>query len=1583
MKALVKFVQSCTTLLKGNQPTQLDIERFTNFRGYGAAQEVFESEHPDNSELKHSFINESNYDIAKLSCLSSFFTPDEIIAPMWQAVKKLNVRNGNALEPSCATGQFILQAPKSLNLKFEGIELDPTVGVAARALNPNAKLYTNQRFENANIEHSKNYSLVIGNPPYGDLVAHDKRFGSRKILDYFMLRSISELHEGGICCMVVSTWFMDSKNSFVRKVLSKNANLIAAARLPNDSFKDEGATLPTDVLVFQRSATPEHQPDWIQSRVITANGAETSVNGLFLDNPELVLGNLTVPSHFMHSCQVTGFQGDLAKALESLLDSQIDAKKATFYKPATSTSTLPSVKPLIVNDELDSSAVIGEVIINNGEFYQRLKSTLNDIGEEQPEFKLLDNLSAAKAKRMKAYITVKSALKALIQAEKDNAYNIDTVRGQLSMAYASYQVNYGALSNRSSKTVLKLCALYNKTRALELNYEPPSFKDGLSETYQLAPIFSKRVFTPYEPPKSANSYLEALTISINELGLVDIDRVAGLLDVTTSTAQEELIQQKLAFVNPINGALEDGTTYLSGNIKQKIIDCGDLVEFEANKRALQEVMPKPLEAHQITISAGSRWVPVEIYEDFARDLFGAKSKPTVALTDRFEFDFLGHGYYSLNTTTYGTERRPFTSLYPALLNSSAVIVRDKVDEVSVVNEMETTLANAKLDEIKDLFVEWVFNCPKRRELLVNLYNELFNVFAVPNYGLLAENFVLTGSNLSPYMHQKSAIVRSLLRDNTMYDMCVGSGKSLCFQGVAMTLRAINSKQRIGITMPNHLCSQFFESMCVTFPHANVVLLDESLSATEREQLLMNACVTDFDLIIFAGSTFDRLSAPQSEIHQIIEDDIAELEAQLITLEDKSFSTRKMQARLDKRKAELNYLKEQVGVTGVSFEDLELTALLVDEAQTYKNLSFNTQMQGVRGIGNPTGSKRAQSMYAKVRHVQRHGGKVIFGTGSTLSNTIIESVNWLRYLAPELKHTGLLDVDTFVKQFSEPQVDFDLKATGRGFKCYNTLKKYTNLTEIQQIYRQTAEVINDEDLGTVLPPLADGRPRLPPLKNGKVTKVILPISDIQEECFEEIVADAQHLTKENNMLAIMNRARKISLDPRLLDETLPRSSGNVVDKAVENIIRIHSKFSDVKGTQLVFLDTGIPARHKTASIKEVNEIYKLAENGCEVSAAKVQGMTKAEAITQLSSAYSVYDELESILTAKGLRVAVIHDWTKSPILKRKLRASFNKGEFDVLIGSTPKMASGWNLNRRLVALHNLDLPLVSGDLIQRFGRILRQNNYLYESGKIDSVEILTYSTKRTLDAWFASLLNRKVEFIRQFNSLSINNEVREYEPESEMISFSELSALVSGDQRMLDRVKAQHEEMKLSSLYRAHNQRRYYLESNLEYYKNSSLRITNRLSNIDIESKLAQVANVEGWTLPNGAEIDISSLTSAMASYGSMYNPTGREKLLAVNGDFKLVATKNTVSYETVYVVKGTSEHALNLKSSAQARALINAASVELLNIRDSYSNALSTLESHARKIAITEAELERPFKHGERLKELKAIIRDLDIQLAA
>lgn len=1567
------------------KPTNAEKEILEQFDGYGKASKALNPSHDRHSELKEALerVHPKAFEMAQRGILTSFYTNDAIVSAMWRCALRLGVQEGNVIEPSAGMGAYIKNAPSQFKGKFHAIELDPTTAkLLDMTTDSNCNVH-NTRYEHAKL-NNLNYSLVIGNPPYGAIPAHSKEFGKINILPYFVLRSLRELHEGGICAFVVSTWLMDSQDSSVRELIAEQANLVAAARLPSNQFDKKGASsVTTDVLFFQKTKDAPTNPLWVE----TTEDLGFRVNAMFAKHPELIVGEMKESNEFSYStCEVTE-PSDFEQRLNDVLDKQ--SQESIFYMPTVNKGISKKDTIQISAESLEQDRANNELFIQDGNIYQ-MKVTYDELNGKEYKAVAQEFSSDTVKSRFTAYIEVKDALKALLTAEslhcEDDA--LSSLRMNLNTLHQQFVKKYGALSRSSNKSKLRHCSQFLRTRALELNYVAANKEEKTKESFQAAEVLSKRVFQPHKAPTTAKNPTEATIISMLEYGRINTSYLGTLLNTTTEKAIEMALNDGAMFLNPETEQYEIATTYLSGNIYKKISAVkskNDPETYTNNINALEKVKPTPLAFEDIKISIGATWTGGEVYAEFIKHLLGPKTKAVVVLSHgkwEIKYSDFDYGLYR----KYGTVDRVFDSLMTSILNTKPIVVR-RTDSVGTFIDRQATFeANEMADEITALFEEWLPQSSERRIELTKRYNEIMNGYVVPNFEEVSKHIVIDNCTMTPRPHQRRAIARAILTNASLGDMAVGSGKTLTLQAIVMKLKAIYGASHTNvIAMPNPLVEQFSTTFLETFPAANVLTIPDKTNTSQREELLNLAMTGTFDCIVMPETTLKSLESPRETAEFLLDKEINQLrEAKLIAsdynLDGKA--QKRLERLIERKEEEIFELREKPEMDSITYQDLDVDFLAFDEAQSVKNLNFFTNMSGVRGMGNPTGSKRAYDFFVKARHTLNNNGKVFLCTGTTISNSITEIVTWLRILEQDFMNPEILQVDGFIKTFAAPETDLEIDATGRNLKPTTSLKRFQNLPELLRVYRTVAEVISLDQLKKQLPNLEDGRPAIPPFSGGGIQTEILDISPEQNAYFLTLVKMAKKLSRDNNMLRIMDLARKASLDLRHIDP-LARTKNNVCDKAVDNIFRIYRQSRKFNGTQLVFCDRSISLRHRNNEKSSWKALFDKAEKGDTTAIKRTKGLTLERVLDTLEDGFSVYDELERRLTDLGLRVAIVHDY-HTDALKNKLKRMLNKGEIDVCIGSTMKLGTGFNVNERLIALHNLDLPLRSGDYFQRIGRIERQNSKAYIEGHFNEVHAINYCTERTLDSWFLNLLNKKNDYIVQFTNGDLNG-MREYTPENDVIDFASLSALVTGDDSFIRLARSRVTLKKLQSKKRSVNSRVYRAKENLEYCTNEIKRLESIMSGLEEDQAAAHSIDINKAVYPSTqtlVEKDSTNFRNAVeAARKHLSYQDNKAQHICKYGDFDL---------EVLYVSNNI-EYRLKGKNSFKVRLLgYHVGPVAIQNGVDRLANNLCTVADQAKdrivtmKETLAQAEIEQhlTFDEDNQINELKTNIAVLEEQIA-
>lgn len=1438
----------------------------SQYQGWGQFASIFETSHPKHDTLR-GILNDAEYRALRSTVNTGYFTPDWLVAEIYRAVKKLGFTDAPILDPAAGSGKFVKHRPDALkNNTVHAVDMDIITGHVCRALNPDARVFLGQPFERVNLPSSGEYGLAITNVPFAKVNAQDARYGSISIHNYYLLRMLDEIHQGGFVAVVVSGWVMDSASDKIRSSIASKANLVAACRLPSTVFRDAGAQVVTDILIFQRVEFPEVSPAWLDTvECQGANGASYRLNALYHGKPELVAGTITPPAHMMAANGCEPPAGLLSLVVRGVLDKQTSA---AIYKPASSCTFTPTLfqPSLLTLDAGEDSAGVYEYFLSKkGVVCQRLPDSTDDDGEFISVYDICDFRYKSHEQRVRDMLPVKAALKALLDAESDpqRSSECSQLRSNLNFAYDSFTKKHGAFNKKSNRTALKADPWSYRLQAIEQNFNEgvnpkQAAKLGITSTpasWDKAPIFYKRVITPRVTPTHSDYLADAVSHSLNELGTVDASFIARLIKKDKDDVTVMLALGGLAFPVPSQNKMELAALYLSGDVVTKLKEAQAAAAhdplYQINVLALAEVQPEPIKAIDITAPIYAPWLPLEYRQEFVSELLGEPVETNLLYLDgAYSFALKTGVSQQKLTVTCGTTAKPFAELYELILNNREikVTVQHPTDKNRRITDVESTLAaNQKADEIRERWVDWLMNDAARRAKIEQVFNDTFNVYRPAVYD--GSYLELPSSTTSLYSHQKNAIARATMSQATLLDHEVGAGKSWTIAGIVMEHRRLYPSTRAMVAMPNHLVAQFSCSFSAMYPAANVITLDPKVMSKQyRRETLSRLMVTDFDVCIIPESAFAMIPPPIESEKSLIQAEIDEVEFAISAMEDAKFSIRRLEAKLQNLKSKLHNLSLRGKDNMIRFDELGINMLITDEAHSWKNLYIHTQMSNVGGLGNLEGSKKAFDLYCKSHYMHSIGGKLVFATGTTLLNSPTEVFTWLRYMIPFLiKEKGLAHFDAFASLFAQPESDWELSPASSGYIMRTRLRKFTNLTELMKIYHLFADVVTESDLKDTIPNLPDGRPAIPMLKNGTVTKVIIEPDNAQIEGFESIIERYKSIDrKKNNALALINEGRNLGLDARLVYPYAPDHADNRISHVATNVLDKYREFDSDKATQLVFIDRSIPAKHRAGMRKELLTLLAEAEAGCSKAEQQLAGLDNSEIEALTSMQFSLYDDLKQKLVAQGIpegEIAFIHDY-RTDAKKDELRALINAGRIRVLIGSTQLMGSGLNVNERLCALHHVDAPLRPGDMVQRDGRIKRQGNKLWQASDQFYIEIFVYTTARTLDAWLWQLLENKSRFITLFRKGDYS--VRNYTEDKEEIAFDELKALVSDNPLILEHVKASAKLKKLSMLERQFKVQQHRIEDDLTFYQKQLDTLKARLPRLEEDAQFAQQQNFSGF-----------------------------------------------------------------------------------------------------------------------------------------
>lgn len=1365
---------------QGRSATPEEQEALSRYVGWGGIPQAFDEANEkwasEYAELK-TLLTPEEYASARGSTLNAHFTSPTVIEGMYQALEQMGVHPDTVLEPAMGVGNFFGLMPESMqNATLMGVELDSITGRLAKQLYPQANI-TVDGFERVNLPDNS-IDLAVGNVPFGSYKLADPRYDKQNLLihDYFFVKTLDKVRPGGIVAFITSKGTLDKQDSTVREYLAQRADLLGAVRLPNNAFsRNAGTDVTTDILFLQKRAQPPEQvPDWVHLGQ-TADGIP--INRYFETHPDMVLGTMAWDKSMYGNerettcAPIPGIElaDQLSEALSKLSppDQQLLSQKGAVEVP----ELLERMETADVEARNFSYTEVG------GKLY------FVEDGERIPV-----EVPATTEKRIRGMIGLRDVTRNLIELQLYGGTDeeIRTAQEKLGKAYDAYTAEYGLLNSTGNKRAFEQDSSYCLLCSLEILDE-----DGNLE--RKADMFTKRTINQQVTIDHVDTASEALAVSIGERARVDLDYMASLLGTPGET--DSIIRDLKGVIyknpeaggGPLNG-WETADEYLSGNVRKKLAAARAAAEndpiFAENVAALEQAQPKDLSAAEIDVRIGVTWIDPQYYTQFVHELlkppFYLKKDIQVRYSPATgEWNVSGKSRDSLNNSlayvTYGTKRRNAYAIIEDSLNLRDTRIYDTVHNPDgttsrVFNAKETMLAQQKQEQIREAFKDWIWKDPARRADLCQKYNELYNAIRPRSYN--GEHIRFSGMNpeISLRPHQRNAVARMLYGGNSLLAHCVGAGKTFEIVAAAMESKRLGLAKKSLVVVPNHLTEQWGADFLRLYPGANVlVATKKDFEPANRKKFCSRIATGDYDAVVIGHSQFEKIPLSperqkailQEQIDQVI-DGIQEAKAQdgeRYTIKQLEKSRKNLEARM----AKLNDQSRKDDV--ITFEELGVDKLFVDEAHGFKNLFLATKMRNVAGIGQSEAQK-SSDMFAKCRYLDEiTGGRgVVFATGTPVSNSMVELYTMMRYLQYDLlKSSGLEHFDSWAANFGETITALEMAPEGTGFRSKTRFAKFFNLPELMSMWREAADIQTAEML------------RLPVPAAEKITEVTTP-SDFQRDLVADLGERAEAVRnrevepREDNMLKITSDGRKLALDQRLSDPTLPDDPERKVNACVRNVLQVWRDTEEIKGTQLVF---------------------------CDLSTPKGDG------------SFNVYDDMKQKLMAQGVppeEIAFIHD-AKTEVQKAELFAKVRKGQVRVLLGSTAKMGAGTNVQTRLTALHHLDCPWRPADIEQREGRILRQGNMN------QTVKIYKYVTENTFDAYNWSILENKQKFIGQL--MSGKNPSRSCEDVDEAaLSYAEVKALASGDPRIIEMTDLDSQVTKLKLLKANHEGQRYMLEDRL-------------------------------------------------------------------------------------------------------------------------------------------------------------------------
>ena len=1355
--------------LENRLATPQEQEILSRYVGWGGLSQAFEEGNNqwagEFTEL-YSELSPEEYRAARASTLNAFYTSPVVIHAMYEALSNMGLESGNVLEPSCGVGNFMGLVPKSMeDLKMYGVELDSISGRIAKQLYQKNNISV-QGFETAQYPDSF-FDCVIGNVPFGSYKVADRKYDRHNFMihDYFIAKSLDLVRPGGVVAVVTSSGTLDKQNPAVRQYIANRADLLGAIRLPDNAFrKNAGTDVVSDILFLQkRDCASLEQPEWVQLDT-TPEGYR--MNAYFVRHPEMVLGELSVESTQYGKQEVT------VKPIEGM-ELAVQLKEAISHIQGEITeNTLDDFELTETDRSIPADPAVRNFSFTNvdGKVYYRENSKMNPV-----------ELPALTAERVLGMIELRNVTQELIQCQMEDGSDeeIALLQKKLNQQYDRFSSRYGLISSTANRRAFSQDSSYCLLASLE-------YLDEEGKLKRKADIFSKRTIRRAEPVTSVDTASEALAVSIGERAKVDLPFMAELSGKT-----EEQITEELAgaiFRNPLTDKWETSDEYLSGNVREKLGIAERFAEnhpeYEGNVQYLKKVQPKDLDASEIEVRLGATWVDTEYITQFMGETFhtpgyylGSKIDVRYAAVNG-QWNITGKNMdnrgNALVQSTYGTQRANAYRLLEDALNLRDTKIYDTIEDADgehrVLNKKETMLAQQKQEMIKEAFKEWIFRDIDRREALCKKYNELFNSSRPREYDGSHIQFTGMTPEITLMPHQKNAVAHILYGNNTLLAHCVGAGKTFQMIAAGMESRRLGLSQKNLYVVPNHLTEQWGSDFLRLYPGANVlVATKKDFEPANRKKFCSRIATGDYDAIIIGHSQFERIPLSVERQAAAIEKQIRDItmaiedaegqEGTRYTVKQMEKTRKSLQTRLDKLNDQTR--KDDV----VTFEQLGVDRLFVDESHNYKNLFLYTKMRNIAGIAQ-TDAQKSSDMFMKCQYLDElTGGKgVTFATGTPVSNSMVELYTIMRYLQYDtIRKMGLGHFDSWAAAFGETVTAIELSPEGTGYRAKTRFARFFNLPELISLFKESADIQTADMLNL-------------PVPEAEYINEVLKPSEIQQDMVSAFADRAEAVRSGlveptvDNMLKITNDGRKCALDQRLLNDMLPDEADSKVNRCAKNAYDIWEETAEKKSTQLIFCDLSTPKNDGT---------------------------------------FNVYDDIREKLVEKGIpreEIAFIHE-AGTEAKKAELFAKVRAGQVRILLGSTPKLGAGTNIQDRLIALHHLDCPWKPSDLEQQEGRILRQGN------QNEKVKIFRYVTENTFDAYMWQILENKQKFISQI--MTSKSPVRACEDvDDAALSYAEIKALATGNPYIREKMDLDIQVSKLKLMKANHTSQKYRLETDI-------------------------------------------------------------------------------------------------------------------------------------------------------------------------
>ena len=1587
-KAKFRMNMDAINLLKelefeGRNATPEEQEVLSRYVGWGGLPEAFD-------ETKESWADEykelivalspEEYEAARGTVLNSHYTSPTVIKAMYDALANMGFTKGNILEPSMGIGNFFGMLPDEMReSRLYGVELDSLTGRIAKQLYPKADI-TIGGFETT--DRKDFYDVAVGNVPFGQYKVNDRAFNKLgfNIHNYFFAKALDQVRPGGVVAFITSRHTMDSKNQEVRKYLAQRADLLGAIRLPNNAFKANANTeVVSDIIFLQKRESPiEIEPDWVGLGV---NEQGYAVNRYFLENPEMVMGRETEKStahgmdYTVEPYEDLSLSTQLAYAVQNIggtyTEAQItDLSDEAEVKVSKSIPADPNVKNY-------SFTVV------DGEVYYRENSIM-----------AVPDVNATAKERIKGMVGLRNCVNELITLQMEEGttdYEIKEKQAELNSLYDTFSKKYGLINDRANRLAFESDSSYYLLCSLEV-------LDDNKKLKRKADMFTKRTIRQRKPVHRVDTASEALAVSIGEKACVDLGYMAQLMGGADKIPQIVEDLRGVIFKDPVTGSFDyeqggenwargwqNADEYLSGNVRAKLRTARRIAEndpeFQINVDALEKVQPKDLEASEIEVRIGTTWIDKEYFQQFMYETFDTPSRLRDYIEVKYspvtaEWRVEGKTNISTNDvaahTKFGTKRESAYYIFEDTLNLRDTRIYDTVvdpdgKERRVLNVKETTLAAQKQQLIKDAFKDWIWKDPERRQTLVKKYNEEMNSIRPREY----DGSHITFSGMNPAIelreHQKNAVAHVLYGGNTLLAHEVGAGKTFEIVASAMELKRLGLCSKSMIVVPNHLTDQWATEFLSLYPSANIlVTTKKDFEPANRKKFCARIATGDYDAVIIGHSQFEKIPVSYERQERIIREqindivngieEVKESNGEYFTVKQMEITKRKLEAQLEKMQA--NYKKDNV----VTFEQLGVDRLFVDESDNYKNLLVTTKMRNVAGLST-TGSQKSMDMFTKCRYLDELTGNrgIIFATGTPISNSMTEMYTIQRYLQYDrLQEMSMGHFDCWASRFGETTTALELAPEGTGYRARTRFAKFFNLPELMNIFKEVADIKTADQLN------------LPTPEVEYHTCVSSP-TDIQKEMVKALSERASKVHKreveptEDNMLKITSDGRKLGLDQRIINPLLPDEESTKVNQCVNNVLKYWRDGEADKLTQLVFCDLSTPsgkAPRKTKS--KLEAVVQQAENDSDNSNESVRPFT-------------IYDDIRTKLIDNGVppeQIAFIHD-ADTEAKKHDLFGKVRSGQVRVLLGSTQKMGAGTNVQDRLIALHDLDCPWRPRDLTQRKGRIERQGNMN------PKVHVCRYVTEGTFDAYLWQTIENKQRFISQI--MTSKTPVRSCEDIDEAaLSYAEIKALCAGDPRIKERMDLDVDVSKLKLMKAEHQSNKHRLEDNLlKYFPESIEKFKVYIRGFEADKvTLAQhPLPAEGFI---GMEIRGDKLTdkeNAGAALLDACKDVKSQNPVSIGSYRGFEMFVSFHSFEQAYELTLKGEMSYTATLGIDPRGNITRIDNALNNLDKRLSEAKEYLENLYQQKAAAESEVDKPFPHEQELTEKVARLTELDTLL--